>query len=67
MKRCKIYIENRRRARELDLLNNPKRIVYVTDVLLNILVTVGGIALLWGIGYALLCITYGAGVVMGIY
>ena len=56
-----------RRRRELELLNNPKRIVYVTDVLLNILVTVGGIALLWGIGYALLCITYGAGIVMGIY
>lgn len=56
-----------RRRRELELLNNPKRIVYVTDVLLNILVTIGGIALLWGIGYALLCITYGAGIVMGIY
>lgn len=56
-----------RRRRELELLNNPKRIVYVTDVLLNILVTVGGIALLWGIGYALLCITYGAGIVMGLY
>lgn len=56
-----------RRRRELELLNNPKRIVYVTDVLLNILVTVSGIALLWGIGYALLCITYGAGIVMGLY
>lgn len=56
-----------RRRRELELLNNPKRIVYVTDVLLNIFVTIGGIALLWGIGYALLCITYGAGIVMGIY
>ena len=67
MQKIRRNLEIRRREREIELLNNPRKIVFVSDVLLNILVTLVGIALLWGIGYALLYIAYGAGIVMGIY
>ena len=35
MKRIKAYIANRRRERELDLLNNPRKMVFVSDIAKN--------------------------------
>ena len=54
MRRCKAYFEKRRRERELDLLNNPRRMVYVSDLLINAAMILAGVAIfiaaLYGIG-----------------
>lgn len=50
MKKCKRMIEQLRRERELDMLNDPRRMVFLSDVLYTVLlfavafvVTCGGV------------------------
>lgn len=66
MRRLKVIIQSRQQEKEIERINNPRRMIFVSDVILMGLFSVVAMAILWLAIVGTCYVTYGVQIMLGV-
>ena len=66
MRRLKVIIQSRQQEKEIERINNPRRMIFVSDVILMGLFSVAGMMVLCGGLVGLCYVMYGIQILFGV-